>query len=227
MLYDVDPSIVFIPSSQASSMLRIDMEVFFNVLENRECEIENLEIDPCFYLSVPNDSFNRYQKDLQSLRFHEYFQSPVRAFITTLPSSFAVVHYRIESDFYRHFFLYFNFTTPTDCLHHIESEYQRVLRENLKSNDCIVLLTEDKENHPSGFTDVRSFSLSNADRTRLIQHFGLHGVSTRMREVYAIYDFLIASHACLIIGIQQSTFSLNLTWSNPTIPHILISLNRE
>ena len=170
-------------------------------IERYESTVENLFVGCCFYYRINTSLF---LSDLKKLRFHPFFYSLLEPFLQQHPGFFAV-HYRVESDFTSHFFSRFGFDSPTKMLDHLKKKYQEEII-SLPTQDCPVLfLTSDVSSLPA-------FPSLYLDKTAFESEIRSHLESPKekvpkMREVFALLDFLLGESSKKFIGLQESSFS--------------------
>jgi hypothetical protein len=162
-----------------------------------ENHILDLFLGCCFYYRFDTE---QYLSDLRRLRFHPFFYSHIQPFLDKYPF-FHSVHFRVENDFTQHFFQKFGFTSPKE----MEIFIKNSLQSKMNSTTPHLILTF-CSNPPDGLSSVELKNLS------IFQDYFNLDIS-RMREVFALVDFLLStSDQCkAFIGVEESSFSQGIS----------------
>lgn len=176
----------------------------------QESDVQNLEIGCCFKFPLPDHIPDRH---IQKLRFHPIFYEIISPFLNTYPK-YQVVHYRLENDFSNHFYQEYNFNNTKEFRLYYFQLYQDALKKNFDPKIPTLVVSyyykdpKQQRDHDLIWDNLVHFQITPQQKSKLCSHLQL-SISTPMREIYAIIDFVLCTseNVCSFIGIEQSTFS--------------------
>lgn len=186
------------------------LQKWLHRIQQVEQGVESLFVGCCFYYCLDSSQF---KQDLSKLKFQPQFYEWVQPFLNQHPS-FHAVHYRLESDFSNHFYSQYGFSSPGE----FEKHLWQILKNSMKkwSSEKVLVLCAEKQKicstYPleAKFTPI-FFQLPPETEKEVQSKLGL-GNWKRVREIYALFDFLLCSseYCKEFIGVNQSSFSRGL-----------------
>jgi len=176
----------------------------------QEDNITDLEVGCCFMFPLDRHVMDHH---IQNLRFHPIFYEIISSFLASYPK-YQVVHYRLENDFTDHFFKDFKFNNVKECRSHYFKLYQDALKKNFDPKIPTLVVShyykdlKQKRDHDLQWDNLVHFRITPKQKIQLCDHLQLP-ISTPMREVDAIIDFMLCTSANVysFIGTEHSTFS--------------------